>query len=170
MTPQVVRIRWMRLEDLDRVVFIEQQTFALPWREQDFRDFLGQRISIGRVAVGAGETPLGYLLYEILPGESRIVRMAVAPECRRKGIGKMLVQFLCSSCRVSPNRRAIRVEVPERMLAAQCMFRSLDMRAVGVLHDFYKRPTEDAYRFVWHADAPEGLGMPDSAAMAKPSR
>lgn len=138
-----LHIRWMFKRDMPQVLQIEAESFEFPWSEDDFHRCLRQRNCIGMVADRGGEV-VGYMIYELHRNRLHVLNFAVAPRCRRQGVGRQMAERLVA--KLAPERRTrITLEVRETNLTAQLFFRSLGFRAVSVLRDYYEDTPEDAY-------------------------
>lgn len=136
-------IRWMIRADMPAVRAIECQSFEYPWTEPDFIRCLRQRNVIGMVAE-YGERIVGFMIYELHKNRLHLLNLAVAPDFRRSGVGRRMVNKLVS--KLSRGRRnRIMLEIRETNLGAQLFFRELGFQAVSVLRDFFEDTTEDAY-------------------------
>jgi len=136
-------IRWMFKRDMPQVLEIEAESFEFPWSEDDFHRCLRQRNCVGMVADWDGEI-LGYMIYELQKNGLHLLNFAVAPRCRRRGVGRQMAARLIA--KLAPQRRTrITLEVRETNLTAQLFFRALGFRAVSVLRGFYEDTPEDAY-------------------------
>lgn len=143
-TQQVrVHIRWMIRRDMEEVLSIEQHSFEFPWFEEDFIRCLRQRNCIGMVAEH-GERVVGFMIYELHKTRLHILNFAVAPEFRRRDVGRQMVDKLVSKLS-SQRRTRITLEVRETNLPAQLFFKQLGFRATMVLRSFYEDSPEDAY-------------------------
>ena len=143
-TQQVrVHIRWMIRRDMEDVLSIERHSFEFPWFEEDFIRCLRQRNCIGMVAEH-GERVVGFMIYELHKTRLHILNFAVAPEFRRRGVGRQMVDKLVSKLS-SQRRTRITLEVRETNLPAQLFFKQLSFRATMVLRSFYEDSPEDAY-------------------------
>ena len=140
---QYIGIRWMVSQDLPQVLAIEDASFEFSWSEDEFVRCLRQRNCIGRV-FHVGRRIDGYIVYELHKKRFHILNMAVAPNCRRHGIGKAIIQDIVGRLFVTCRERIV-LEVRESNLDAQYFFRSQGFKAVSVLRDFYDDTTEDAY-------------------------
>ncbi len=58
-----VHIRWMIRRDMQEVLQTEQESFHVPWTEDDFLHCLRQRNCIGMVAE-SGDQVVGHVIYE----------------------------------------------------------------------------------------------------------
>jgi ribosomal-protein-alanine N-acetyltransferase len=134
---RVPHIRWMIRRDMPEVLQIEADCFgATAWAEEDFLLALRQRNCIG-VVCDAGETVVGYMIYELEPKHLHVCNMAVSPLHRRQGIGLAMVDKLKS--KLSSHRRTkVILELAETNLPAQLFFRSQGFLATGVLRGFYE--------------------------------
>jgi ribosomal protein S18 acetylase RimI-like enzyme len=96
----------------------------------------GEEFVIGRDGV-----PIGYIIYRLSKQKIEIIRLATAPDARRRGVGRLLVSEMIQKLN-SPvsNREKIVVDVPDCDLVPQLFF-----RAMG----FVAHQLEDAetYRF-----------------------
>ena len=138
-----VHIRWMIRRDMPEVLAIETGSFEFPWSEDDFVRCLRQRNCIGMVAE-QHEKVVGFMIYELHKSQLHIINFAVAPDMRRRGVGRQMSEKLIA--KLSHQRRdRILLEVRETNLPAQLFFRQAGFRAVSVLRDFYEDTTEDAY-------------------------
>ena len=147
------QIRWLIRRDMDDVLAIERASFQFPWTEEEFLCCLRQRNCIGTVAE-LDHRIVGFIIYELHKSLLRILNFAVAPDVRRNGIGKQMVQRLID--KLSQQRRnEIVLEVRETNVPAQLFFASSGFRAVTVLRGHYNDTSEDAYymRYCLHQDA-----------------
>lgn len=138
-----VHIRWMIRRDMTEVLDIERHSFEFPWFEEDFIRCLRQRNCIGMVAE-CGERVVGFMIYELHKTRLHILNFAVAPEFRRRGVGRQMIEKLLG--KLSSQRRVrITLEVRETNLPAQLFFKMAGFRAVTVLRAYYEDSPEDAY-------------------------
>ena len=83
--------------DIEAVVALECTAHAAPWTAGNFRDALAAGYA---VAVGVADGALvayGVLLFA--PGEVQLLNLTVAPEARRLGIGRALLQRFLGEAR-----------------------------------------------------------------------
>jgi ribosomal-protein-alanine N-acetyltransferase len=109
-----------------------------------------QRNCIGMVAE-QNDRVVGFMIYELHKSKLHVLNFAVAPGCRRAGIGAQMVAKLIA--KLSSHRRSkITLAIRERNLAAQLFFRGLDFRAVKVLRNYYEDSREDAFLMEYRVD------------------
>lgn len=137
------QIRWLIRRDMDEVLSIEQGSFQFPWTEEEFLCCLRQRNCIGTVAE-LDHRIVGFMIYELHKSMLRILNFAVAPDARRSGIGRQMVQRLIDKLS-QQRRREIVLEVRETNVPAQLFFGQNGFRAITVLRQHYNDTCEDAY-------------------------
>ena len=150
-----LQIRWLIRRDMDEVVQIEQQSFPLPWTEEEFIQTLKQRSHIGMVAE-YGSTIVGFVLYELHMSRIDILNLAVHPEFRRQYVGHRMIKRLID--KLSQQRRThLRLHICETNLAGQLFFRAQGFKALKVKRNFWKEEcgAEDAY-LMEYSLPPEG--------------
>jgi ribosomal-protein-alanine N-acetyltransferase len=137
------QIRWLIRRDMDEVLSIERASFQFPWTEEEFLCCLRQRNCIGTVAE-LDHRIVGFMIYELHKSMLRILNFAVAPDARRSGIGRQMVQRLIDKLS-QQRRREIVLEVRETNVPAQLFFSNNGFRAITVLRKHYDDTCEDAY-------------------------
>jgi ribosomal-protein-alanine N-acetyltransferase len=130
---------WMREVDLPAVLEVERLSFEQPWSGEEFEGFRrGGEGNLAAVVAVAGRV-LGYALFERRKRSLRILRVAVHPDARRRGLGRALLRFVGRYCADS-GRRGVAAEADEADLATQVWLRGCGFPCVRVL--------QGAYRFV----------------------
>jgi ribosomal-protein-alanine N-acetyltransferase len=118
--------RWMIRRDLERVVSIEQQAFENPWDRTILERHLRPRDNMGIVVTVEGEIA-GFCIYQNVRGEgTKVLKIAVAPEYRRQGIGF----FMLDSLFQKEWLKQLEVRVAEDNLVSQQFLRACGFRAV----------------------------------------
>lgn len=85
----------------------------------------------------------GYVIAHHAADEGEILNLGVAPRCRRRGIGRALVQAMLARL-ATRGVRTVFLEVRESNLAARALYQSLGFTAVGQRANYYRRPAESA--------------------------
>ena len=85
----------------------------------------------------------GYVLLMIVAGEATLMRVAVLPEHRRRGIAIQLMQAAFAHCR-RYGAPVCFLEVRVSNDAAKRLYESLGFEPLGVRKDYYSSPVEDA--------------------------
>ncbi len=138
-------VRWMIRRDMPEVVKIEEESFQIPWTEEDFLKSLRQRNCIGMI-IEKGDKVLGFMIYELHKTKLKLLNFAVIPSHRRLSLGSQMIWKLISKL-ASHRRTKITLDVRERNLSAQLFFRDLGFIANDVIRNFYEDTDEDAYCF-----------------------
>ncbi len=136
------RIRSAVPADAAGLVAIERRAFSDPWSEASFREALTSPWTFGLVAE-TGRDVTGYLIGREVAGTGEVLNLAVAPECRHRGIGGALLEAGLASLR----RRKVDevfLEVRESNVSALALYQAYGFRAVGQRAAYYRNPREDA--------------------------
>jgi [ribosomal protein S18]-alanine N-acetyltransferase len=118
--PVAVTIRPMTRPDLDDVLAIEQASFPIPWKREHFLQEIHSHLSFPFVAV-CEETVIGYVCMMSLFEEAQIMDIAVAPEYRGRGIGRMLMEQAIVIAREKGAEQLV-LEVRESNVAAITLY------------------------------------------------
>lgn len=148
----MIHVRWMILRDMPEVAEIERQSFAECWGERGLREVLRGRNVIGMVA-DDGRRVVGYMVYELHRHRIELLRLAVAADRRREGVGERLIGRLKGKLAPFHARRdvaSIDVPEPEATIEA-CRFLASQGFASRLVREYVRG---DVYRFAFtHADA-----------------
>ena len=134
-------MRPAKLSDVPAVHAIEHVVFADPWSTQDFRDCLSSDALF--LVAETKDRVVGYVVALDAADEGEILNVAVAPDTRRGGIGRALVQKVISAL-TERGARQIYLEVRESNAGARAMYGALGFQEVGRRRGYYRRPVEDA--------------------------
>jgi len=97
----------------------------------DYRNALGRRIAAG------------FILYRRVIDEAEILSVAVVPECRRRGIGKRLLEEALRTL-YRDGVRGIHLEVEDANHAAIALYRGMEFRESGKRVGYYSQGHSDA--------------------------
>lgn len=139
-----VQVRWLIRRDVAAVLDIETASFAAPWNEDELLLRLRKKSVIGRVAV-IDNCTVGYVLYELRRGVLDILRLAVAPEFRRRGVGSRIIEAVKDRAPIV-NRSSVTFAVRESNLTAQLFLRHCGFLAHCTMDEYFE-DGEDAYLF-----------------------
>lgn len=141
-----VRIREARLEDIRKVVEIEQKSFKYPYPSLAFVTILNLYPKYFLVSECCGEV-VGYIMAVVdKDGYGHIMSIAVDPSRRGLGIGKKLMEAVESRLSADGIKR-FRLEVAVSNYVAIRMYERLGYKVVKVLRNYYP-DGEDAYVMV----------------------
>ena len=135
-------VRSMRPADLTEVMLIERRSFSAPWEESTFRGLMRRPSASLLVAEDGGEVA-GFSVMWFAADEGELGDIAVLPELRGQGIGRLLLR---ESIVVAATRgtRSLYLEVRETNDGARGLYESVGFSVAGVRKQYYTGPVEDA--------------------------
>jgi [ribosomal protein S18]-alanine N-acetyltransferase len=151
---RIVQIRTATLADILVILSLERQSPAAGhWTEQQYRDMLQPGNTERLVLLGETSSPplatkpasriLGFLVAHHLPPDWELENIAIAPQERRKGLGKYLLEALLAAARRS-NSVGVFLEVRESNTAARSFYQKVGFEQTGRRRSYYANPVEDA--------------------------
>jgi [ribosomal protein S18]-alanine N-acetyltransferase len=147
-----LHIRRASRGDLAGMLRIEQASFADPWTAESLSTALAldrMRVLVAEprdVASRAGDGTdglLGYVVALVIGPEAEIADLAVAPEARRQGVGRALLDRVVAELETA-GVQAVYLEVRESNQAARTLYESSGFQSVGWRRGYYRCPPEDA--------------------------
>ncbi len=135
-------VREMSEEDLAEVAVIEQESFSLPWKEEDFRKAINNADNQYLVAE-LNHKVIGYCGYWEITDEGDIYNVAVDKEHRGQKIGYHMLKALIqvALCR---GITSLTLEVRSSNVVARRLYESLGFQQEGIRKGFYAKPKDDA--------------------------
>ena len=140
----MIEFRKLKLRDLNAIEEIERTSYPTPWSRSMFAGELAKPSSICLGAFdGEKDELVGYLIISRYVDAWHVMNIAVAPEFRRKGIARRLMERLFEV--TAPDaRRGYTLEVRVSNEAAIRLYEELGFRARGVRRGYYTDNREDA--------------------------
>ena len=136
--------RRMREADLPRVMEIERAAFSHPWSEELVRRELAHEFSTVLLATaGADGGVQGFAVVWLVHDELHVLNVAVAPEARRHGVARAILDQVEAQGR-EQGARVSMLEVRRGNAPAIALYRALGYREVGVRPRYYAEDGEDA--------------------------
>lgn len=132
----------MSAADLDQVLAIEQRSYPLPWLRQHFSDELNSPHALPLSAFDPTGRLVGYICPMQLLDEGHILNVAVDPDLRGCGVGRLLVQQVLDDCRAA-GAAFVSLEVRVSNHAAISLYKKLGFAEVGRRKRYYENG-EDA--------------------------
>lgn len=134
-------IRLAKESDLPDILAIEQASFLQPWTESAFRNEF--KNSYSRLwLLEERALVIGYICAWFVSDEGQIANVAVLPEYRHRGTGKLLVQHVLQEARIQ-GVRSLSLEVRKSNIIALDLYRSFGFEKVAVRKLYYENG-EDA--------------------------
>ena len=135
-------IRKMEQRDVPAVAELEKICFSDPWSENSIAGELDNRLSCWLVAELNGSV-VGYVGSQSVLDAADMMNIAVAPECRKQGIGKALIETLMEYLR-QKKVIALLLEVRVSNISAIALYQNMGFEQVGRRPKYYRNPREDA--------------------------
>lgn len=129
------------------IAAIEAAVFDRPWDVAALRALIDGGLTHAYVARQAGEV-VGVALLRVVAGEGELLRIAVAPGQRRRGIGaRVLHDVLSVAADACP--LGVHLEVRASNDAARRLYAGAGFVETGRRRDYYELPIEDAILMHW---------------------
>ena len=139
-----VELRRLTTRDLAAVEEIERASYPTPWSRSMFAGELAKPSSICLGAFDAEKGTLtGYLIISRYVDAWHVMNVAVAPEHRRKGVGRALLERLFELT-AGDGRRGYTLEVRVSNADAIRLYERLGFRSRGIRRGYYTDNREDA--------------------------
>ncbi|NPV85267.1 MAG: ribosomal protein S18-alanine N-acetyltransferase [Anaerolineae bacterium] len=140
-------IRPMTHADLPQVEQIDRLSFSMPWPENAFQIELSHT-TLSRLWVvetdREGEKQIvGIIVVWLVMDEAHVGTIAVHPNYRRRGIGRMLLAHALLECLQGGARKAF-LEVRSSNHAAQELYRLFGFETTNIRRQYYQDNHEDA--------------------------
>jgi ribosomal-protein-alanine N-acetyltransferase len=147
-------------DDLDRIMAVMSAAFDPAWGEawgrRQVLDSLAfpnthyRLVDADGGAPPAGRPAAGFTLVRAAPGEEELLLIAVAPEARRRGLGRTLLGLAAADARARGAERLF-LEMRDNNPARELYLR-FGFRPIGSRKDYYRTPqgtTLDAITFAY---------------------
>ena len=153
-------LRKLELYDLNDIERIERESYPTPWSRSMFAGELAKpsSLSLGAFARDTGEL-VGYLVISRYVDACHLMNVAVAPDYRRRGIARMLLERLFELTSTD-ERRGYTLEVRVSNVGAIALYERIGFVARGVRRGYYTDNREDAL-IMWRD--PIALPKPEQA-------
>lgn len=150
-------IRPIREEDVDSIHEIETLCFAMPWSKESILHDVKENVVARWLVLDSGEGDvLAYAGMWFVLDEAHVCNVAVHPDHRRKGYGRMIFDALVELAQEN-SMSMMTLEVRRSNTAAQNLYHACGFLDVGYRKRYYEDNKEDAlimYR-EFHYDAEE---------------
>lgn len=141
-----VVLRTATKADLAEVVALERICYGDPWPASAFAPLPNSEQVVFKVAhqTGEGSARLaGYVVGWYVMDEGELANLAVAPDLRGQGVGRMLLDAMLEDASARGTIQ-LYLEVRESNSAARQLYAARGFKEVGRRNRYYRGPTEDA--------------------------
>jgi ribosomal-protein-alanine N-acetyltransferase len=136
-----------RADELAPILAIEQRSFRWPWGRLSFEGELSCRNACNLIVkssdIGADEQIIAYAFLRLAADELHILKIAVTPAWRRRGIATRLTE-LCLKIGAQRGATSAHLEVRPSNTPAVCLYQKLGFDVIGRRHNYYRDSKEDA--------------------------
>jgi ribosomal-protein-alanine N-acetyltransferase len=140
----MIEFRKLKLRDLTAIEEIERTSYPTPWSRSMFAGELAKPSSICLGAIDSEtEELVGYLIISRYVDAWHVMNIAVAPEYRRRGIARSLMERLFVVT-ARDARRGYTLEVRVSNEAAIRLYEELGFKTRGIRRGYYTDNREDA--------------------------
>ncbi|RLB16838.1 MAG: ribosomal-protein-alanine N-acetyltransferase [Deltaproteobacteria bacterium] len=133
-------------ENFDRfvqeILAIERVSFPSPWTSEAFREEV-QRSFSSLWALTDNQELVGYICFWALAGELHLMNIAVHPQRRGEGLGRMLIDRMITAG-ICEGIDCVFLEVRPSNTPARKLYRQVGFREVGRRAKYYSDTGEDA--------------------------
>jgi [ribosomal protein S18]-alanine N-acetyltransferase len=140
--PPPPAVRPARVQDLERILEVEQASFSTPWGVRSFQALL-EREDVRFLVLEEEGRVVGHGILWWVREEGEVANLAVAPEWRGRGGGARLLDALLDEARAAGVERVF-LEVRVSNRAAARLYGSRGFRPMGIRRNYYTQPREDA--------------------------
>lgn len=140
--------RRLQLDDLDRLMEIEQASFSDPWSRESYHSELGSNKLARYWGVFDDGQMLGFCgLWQVLD-EGHITNIAIHPDYRRRGLAEWLLRRIAVECLLE-DCFFLTLEVRSQNEAALELYAKLGFESKGVRTNYYHNPDDHAVLMWW---------------------
>ncbi len=129
-----MKFRKMSESDLEKVLDVEQNAYAYPWTEGNFKDCLSGNYE-SWLLESKGHI-IGHGVISAAVGEAHLLNICVAKSCHGQGVGRFILRYLIERSR-ELNASAMFLEVRESNLPALALYRSEGYEQIGLRKNYY---------------------------------
>lgn len=138
----ITGVRPMTDRDIQAVAWLEEVSFSESWSENLIRLGLESKVDTYFVYEEGGRI-VGYSVIRLLGDEGEIQRIAVAAQCRGRGIARKLMDTMVAFSRTR-GVEILALEVRESNWQARRLYEAYGFRTEAVRAGYYRSPHEDA--------------------------
>lgn len=136
-------IRMMKVEDIEDVLFVEEDSFTVPWTRTAFYNELTNNNFAHYLVMEVDERVIGYCGVWIVVDEAHITNIAVHSKHRGKRLGELLLLHVMQLAKMYGAKK-MTLEVRISNIVAQSLYKKLGFIQGGIRKGYYTDNQEDA--------------------------
>ena len=129
--------------DASDIAALEKICFSCPYNKEAVANMLSSSINPAFILRDSNGSLLGYLLGQMIVPEGDLLRIAVHPNARRRGVGRLIIEAFLGYLREN-NCSVCFLDVREHNAPAQALYTSYGFSPFDRRKSYYHLPTEDA--------------------------
>lgn len=137
-----IEVHLLNEDHVDTVHSMEQSSYPDAWSKELFYSEINSKTGKFFVFI-ANRSIIGYAGYWLGDKEAHITKFTVAPEFRRKGLGKLFMRYIFEKAK-KDNAKEIVLEVRESNLPARLLYEKMGFQVIGIRYRYYVRIQENA--------------------------
>lgn len=127
---------------LTDILNIERASFPSPWERESFEHEVRNPLS-GSRGILSDDVLVAYICFWVAAGEIHLMNIAVHPETRKRGLGRLLIEKLIQNG-AEERVQKIWLEVRPSNKAARALYSGMGFTEVGLRRRYYTDTGEDA--------------------------
>lgn len=133
--------------NIEKLQAIDQRCFNDPWSVSQWREFISKEQRYLPLMIDIEGESRGFLIFSLVCDEAELLRIAIVPEFRSRGIASTALSIAEKSL-VESGVQRLMLEVRDSNLKAQKLYLSVGFSIDGYRKDYYPAegmlPAEDA--------------------------
>lgn len=137
-------LRVMKLPDLDAVMEIESSSFLTPWSRAYFSQEISRNPLASCFVLDLNGKIAGYCVVWAVRKELHINNFAIAPDCRNRGYGEILLRMMLElACEFQCDSAVLEVRASNHR--ARRLYRKVGFIEEALLPGYYEDSKEDGF-------------------------
>ncbi|MCX8065037.1 MAG: ribosomal protein S18-alanine N-acetyltransferase [Candidatus Hydrogenedentes bacterium] len=137
-----IKVHFLNEDYVEKVYLMEQASYPDAWSKGLFYSEINSKNGKFFIFI-ANDNLIGYAGYWLANDEAHITKFTVAPEYRRKGLGKLFMNYIFKKAKQDKAKEII-LEVRENNLPARLLYEKMGFETIGVRYRYYVRIQENA--------------------------
>ncbi len=144
--------RRMTLEDVERVMKVENEVYEFPWTDRIFSDCI--RVGYSCWLALQRQNLVGHSVISVTADESHMLNLSISSEYQRRGFGRSFIEFLIKEAQAK-HAKTMLLEVRASNTAAINCYTAAGFNEIGSRKHYYpaRKGREDALLFARHITA-----------------